>query len=190
MIRVTNKLFNIADFRKYSGTYVETGTCHGESIKRAMAGHYDTYLSIEAHKPFLLHARDRFKGNDNVIIWFGKSTEYLSQMLKPITSSAVILLDAHAAGPDTFGHEEVMAGNIEYGQDAIIMAELDHILNHRNDHIIIIDDMDDDSASKYAKIIIEANSTYQFFYYNEQLTLQSNFYKNKILVAMPNEMYI
>jgi hypothetical protein len=56
----TNKKLNFADFIKHSDTYIETGTCYGQSIERALLAGFKKIRSVEVHKPFLIIALNYF----------------------------------------------------------------------------------------------------------------------------------
>lgn len=183
----TNLLLDIADFRVYSDTYVETGTCYGGSAERAIKAGYKTILSVEAWKPFYDHCKQYFKDCEQVTLFLGKSTERLSDMLAETTERCVIFLDAHPAGPNTAGHDELMSGINESSQDWILTKEIEQILLHRKDHIIIIDDQNGNNPEneKYIKTILSVNPNYNFFFYDEQAG--PIFYKNKALICIPND---
>src|SRR5690606_25156523 len=104
--------FNIKDYSNFSHIYVESGSCYGESINRALKAGFKTIKSCEIHEPFYKHCLKRFK--DRVELYLGKSTEVLHKMLEDVYQPAVIFLDAHPAGPGTGGHDELMKGNLEF----------------------------------------------------------------------------
>jgi hypothetical protein len=183
----TGLLLDIADFRVYSDTYVETGTCMGGSADRAIKAGYKSIFTVEAWKPFYDHCKEHFKSCDIITLLFGKSTDRLTEMLTEANERAVIFLDAHPSGPKTAGHDELMNGDIESTQDWILTKELEQILLHRKDHIIIIDDQNGNNKEnkKYIKTILSANPNYRFFFYDEQAG--PNFYKNKALICIPDD---
>jgi hypothetical protein len=185
----TDKLFKISDFVHLSRTYIESGTCYGASLSRALDAGFEWLMSIEAYEPFYQASLKRFDHNEAVRLYYGKSPELLPIILRNIHRQTVIFLDAHPAGPGTAGHDDLMEKGdaSEFNQDTIIKSELREILKHRIDHVIIIDDLggpDDPNASEYKLMLSTANPNYQFFWYDEQLE-DGIFYKNKILVAIP-----
>lgn len=99
----------------------------------------------------------------------------------------VILLDAHPAGPGTGGHEDLMAkGNAsEFTQHNIITRELEIILADSDNHLIIIDDQNDENEDNklYQEMLLAKNPTYKFFLYDEQVG--NFFYPSKIMVCIP-----
>ena len=128
-----------------------------------------------------------FKNNVHVELFFGKSDEKMPEMLENISGPAVIFLDAHPAGPNTGGHDDLMEKGAasEYHQDTVLKRELAAILKHDPTHIIIIDDQNGNNPENeaYIKMILEVNPNYQFYFYDEQAG--EIFYKNKSLVCIP-----
>lgn len=184
----TNIILNIGDFRKYSDTYAESGSCHGHSIERALAAGFEKIKSAEAWKPFYNMCIDKFNGNHKVELYFGLSQELFPKMLDGVDKAAVIFLDGHPTGFGSAGHDDLMEKGdaSEFHQHYIITHELKAILAHRNDHILIIDDINGNNpeAAEYVATLSAANPNYEFFFYDEQLP-GGIFYKNKSLVAIP-----
>jgi hypothetical protein len=87
-----------ARFRPYADVFVETGTFRGDGIQRALdAGFYSVY-SFESDVNLGWAARERFEGNNNVIIAIGDSAHLLGVYLGMIPQPAVFFLDAHWSG--------------------------------------------------------------------------------------------
>ena len=182
---ITDQLFNIKDFLPYSNTYVESGSCNGESIRRALEAGFKRIKSVELDESFYRQCVQRFKDKPVELFW-GKSTDHLNQMLADVYVPAVIFLDAHPAGPGTGGHEEFLKGNLEFLQDNILRHELSILLDHRRDHLIIIDDQTPGSeADYYIDYLRKFNPSYEPYWYDEQLREDQPFFKNKILVCAP-----
>lgn len=187
MITITNKLIgSYEDFTKYSDTYIESGSCMGGSIELALKAGFKTIKSVEAKENFYQHCLDKFRNNKNVQLYFGKSTDMWGTMLEGVGKS-VLLLDAHPSGEASAGHSDLMekGDKSEFFQDNIIHRELEIILAHRNDHVIIIDDQNLDTDKSYISFceqIYAANPNYKFYGYDEQRG--THFYKNKFLVAI------
>src|SRR5258706_10213880 len=121
IINKTGQLFSISQWRGASDIYLETGTCYGESLVRAFA-HFSEYYSVEVYEPFYRHCQEKFKFRKDVVLYLGKSYEKLPEMLADIGGRrSVIFLDAHPAGPNTGGHDDLMAKGVEseYQQDLI-----------------------------------------------------------------------
>jgi hypothetical protein len=183
----TNKLLNFAEFRNFSPVYVETGTCYGGSVEKALSAGFKHVLSVEVFEKFYLHCLDKFKDNTKVALFFGKSDEMLPEMLENVRERAVFFLDAHPAGPNTGGHDDLMqkGEKSEFHQDYILTKELQTILAHGKEHLIIIDDQNgmNPENEHYMKMILEANPNYVFYFYDEQAG--DIFYKDKSLVCIP-----
>jgi hypothetical protein len=174
------KTFDIKNFRYFSDTYIESGSCWGESINRALKARFNRIKSCELQESFYRHCLNRFK-NKNVELYLGKSSDQLSKMLEDVYEPSVIFLDAHPAGTGTAGHEELMNGNPEFHQNTIISQELKIILEHRKDHLIIIDDQNGENHFK------DQLPNYTFEFLDEQLTPTSIYYNSKILVCYPSK---
>jgi hypothetical protein len=182
---VTNELFKIGNYRHFSSTYLETGSCYGQSIHRALDGKFDRIKSVELHKPYYEYCVTKFKNNP-VELFLGKSTNKLEQMLADVYEPIVIFLDAHPAGEGTESHEEWVKGNTEFYQHFILTKEIEIILEHRKDHLVIIDDqVFGQESDSYMVKLKEANPNYSFLWYDEQLAPHEPVTKNKILVCIP-----
>lgn len=189
----TNKLIgSYEDFIQYSDTYCESGSCMGSSIELALKAGFKTIKSVEAKDNFYQYCKEKFKDNPNVHLYHGISTDKWDKMLKGL-GKCVLLLDAHPSGAASFGHDDLMlrGDKSEFYQDNIIKKELEIILAHRNDHVIIIDDQNLDekgnavSYNKFIRQMLAANPKYKFYGYDEQRG--THFYKNKFLVAIPDD---
>jgi hypothetical protein len=113
---------HIADF-------VETGTSHGETTAWA-AGHFDRVKTVEPYRPLFEAAVRRFAGSSNVEVIFGRSINALPTILTSLGGRALFWLDAHWSGEGTGGEDD----------ECPLLAELDIILRHRKDHILLVDD--------------------------------------------------
>ncbi len=186
----TNKILDFADFLSHSKIYVETGSCYGGSINRALQAGFEKIRSCEVFDKFYNHCLEAFKDNDKVKLYLGESRHELSVMLSDLTEPAVIFLDAHPAGPNTGGHDDLMnkGKESEFNQDFILTKEIDIILKSNKNHIIIIDDQngEHDENKAYVETILRANPAYSFYFYDEQLSDEKSFYKNKSLVCIPD----
>lgn len=183
-IKETNLLLDYTDFVDFSPLFIETGSCNGEGIQRALDAGFHRVKSVEAMPEYYNQSSDRFKGNLFVQCYFGSSFEKLPEMIERLNFPAVFFLDAHPAGPGTAGHVEILAGKSDYGQNYIITRELEVILSHMPDHLIIIDDLSigSDEDANYMQICLDANPNYTFEYYDEEM---SEYRKNKVLVCRP-----
>lgn len=184
---ITNKLIgSYEDFTKYSDTYIETGSCYGDSIRLALKAGFKEIRSVELHEPYYLACKEAFKSFSHIKLYLGKSTDRIGEMLQGVGRS-VILLDAHPSAVNSAGHSDLMekGDKSEFFQDNIIHRELEIILAHRNDHVIIIDDQNLDTDKSYISFceqMYAANPNYKFYGYDEQRG--THFYKNKFLVAI------
>lgn len=141
----TTEVINTKNFIWFSDTIVETGTCNGAGIDRFLKAGFLDVRSVEMEEKWYNYTAGRFTNIPNVKLWLGNSSEKLEEMLpeKP----AVVILDAHPAGPGTAGHEEIIKLEAEgkaslsdfYG-DNILKKELGIIKKSRYKHLIIIDD--------------------------------------------------
>lgn len=185
-ITETKKYFYISDFRHYSPIYCETGSCTGESIKRALDAGFISISSVEIMDSLYNRCVERYKDNPIVKLFHGKSTDHLESMLPIDGTKSIILLDAHPCGPHTGGHEDLIENGdkSEFHQHKIINKELDIILSNANNHIVLIDDVsgDNEETQSYCRKLLEANPSYEFFLYDELIGDRQ--FKNKILVAI------
>ena len=185
-ITTTNKVLDYHDFVDFSPLFIETGSCAGDGIQRALNAGFLRVKSVESMMEYYLICVERFKGK-LIQLYFGSSIEMLPEMISQLNYPAVFFLDAHPAGPGTAGHDEILAGDGNFGQDHIITEELKVILAHRKDHLIIIDDLDFGSKedANYMAMCLKVNPKYTFEYYDEKLP-QTELRKNKVLVCKPN----
>lgn len=184
----TNRVLDFAEFRKYSGTIMESGSGMGDGIVQMLMAGFSLIRSVEAKDTYHVANEKRFAGNEAVQLYFGMSKDMFPEMLDGISHQCVFFLDAHVSGPNGAGHEDYMEkGNAsEYAQDNCLRAELEIVLAHRNDHVIIIDDQNGENPEniKYREMCLAANPAYKFYFYDEHRP-GGTFYKNKSLVAIP-----
>lgn len=120
--------------REFAKTYklqifVETGTYYGDTVD-ALKNIFKTCYSIEIGKKLADNARVRFSNNPNIHIFQGDSSKVLPRLLREINEPCLFWLDGHYSGGDTAG----------CGTTVPILQEIEAILNHRDDHVILIDD--------------------------------------------------
>lgn len=184
----TGKLIDFAEYLKHSKIFVETGTCFGRTVATALAAGYEKVISVEAHKDWYAKSVETFKNEPRAILYGGKSTDRLPEMLANFTGPAVFWLDAHPSGPQTAGHDDLMEKGeaSEFNQDTILANELEIILTTGAPHVIIIDDQNGygDSVKKIIKKIETIRpGGYCFTFADEQMG--PSFYKDKILICLP-----
>ena len=187
----TGRLFYYSEFRKYSDTFIETGNAAGDGLQRALDAGFNLVIGVEASQMYFDMCQSRFKGNAKVYINLGKSINLLPQLLIS-KNPAIIYLDAHVSGETSFGWEDwnTNGEESEASQDKTIKAELEIILKNYNKHVICIDDVNgltDGHAAQYMDLILRYNPNYKFQFYDENLGgPKETYYKDKILVAIPN----
>jgi len=139
------EVINPKNFLWFSDTIIETGTCSGAGIDRFLEAGYGDIRSVELDRNWFEISSNRFRSNQMVKILFGDSREKMKDMLpdKP----AVVLLDAHPAGPGTAGHEDFIkhqsSGTLDqcsFLQEKIIYEEISIVSKSDHKHLIIVDD--------------------------------------------------
>lgn len=184
----TGRILDFAEFRKHSDTIIESGSGGGDGIRQMIRAGYNLIRSVEAKDTYFKTLEHAFATEMAVQLYFGMSKDKFPEMLADVTTPAVFFLDAHVSGPNGAGHEDYMEkGNAsEYAQDNCLRAELEIVLAHRNDHVIIIDDQNGENEEniKYREMCLAANPSYKFYFYDEHRA-GGTFYKNKSLVAIP-----
>jgi|LauGreDrversion4_2_1035121.scaffolds.fasta_scaffold21973_4 hypothetical protein len=131
---------NLKNYLDFSKILVETGTCFGEGVKRALDAGYTDVRSVEIVEDRFNSCADRFKNDKRVTLWCGDTRNNLYDMIpeEPI----VILLDAHPSGEGSGGHNELIKDGYdsEFAQQNVLVAEIKIILKTGHRHIILIDD--------------------------------------------------
>lgn len=183
----TDSLLNFADFLGHSDTFIETGTCYGRSVKAALDCGYASVLSVEAKDDYFASCQELFNGDPRVKLFHGKSADRLPEMLDGITKPCVFWLDAHVSGENSAGYQDWVEkqGASDYHQHNILKEELEIILANNLNHVIIMDDQNgiNPENEEYMDTLLKANPKYKFYLYDEQMG--DMFYKDKILVAIP-----
>lgn len=207
-VNFISKPLDLKDFVRYSDTFLETGTCVGDGVKRAMDAGFTQILSVEIHKPYhdqacktylnsLFSKRflkdDQYRGMiyqtdfQQIALFLGNTLDVLPDMLT-FDKQFVIFLDAHPSGPGTAGHDDLKEKGeaSEFHQDNIISKELDIIFSKTAPvNVIMIDDMNgvNPSSVKHMDHIQKHHSSYKFYFYDQQVG--PNFYPEKVLVCIP-----
>lgn len=112
-------------------TLIETGTYQGDMIEANLTC-FDKIISIELENLLYNAAKHKFSPYPHITIVHGDSGKVLEGVLKSINEPCLFWLDGHYV-PYT---PETARGD----KDTPIVLELDHILSHRIDHVILIDD--------------------------------------------------
>jgi hypothetical protein len=179
--------------RRYGDTFIETGSGQGDGIQRALDAGFEHVSSIEAYDENFMICAMRFQNDRRVKLYRGRSVDVLPRLLSLLPGPCVFFLDAHPSAENSYGYEEAARGDADYYQDTIIRQELALILADGRRHVILIDDMHGDSSvcvPTYRDMILRAQPDYTFRLYDENLSPDANpvhFYKDKILVACPEE---
>lgn len=158
---------NLSKYVKYSKIHVETGTCNGCGVQRALNAGFEIVKSVELSPEWYEKSKKRFAGNSRVQLFLGDSRTHLQSMLG--NSLCVVLLDAHPAGPGTAGHDDT-SGN--FCQDKILEDEVKILVQSGKRHIVIIDDQTE--INPYLTPLFE---NYSF-----------EFVCGKYMVCMPTEL--
>jgi len=181
---ITKNLMDFQPFRKYSNTFIETGTNHGVSVYSALEAGFTIIKSVELDPKLYNQCLLKFSGNNKVKLYHGKSVDRLPEMIADIEIPSVFWLDAHPSGPGTAGHEEWLKRDKSVYQDNILAEELGIILEHGR-HVILIDDQKGwKTAQQFADMIdICYPDSYEFTIHDE--IRPGVHYKDKVLVCIP-----
>jgi len=124
----------VADFavRYKLDTFVESGTYLGATVEH-LSRYCKFIYSVEYQERLYKRAVERFANRPNIRILHGSGSDLIPLILKEIDRSALFWLDGHFA-----------AGTTQPGEEACpVKDELREILQHRLDHVILIDDASD-----------------------------------------------
>lgn len=108
-------------------TFIETGTNRAATALWA-ADHFSSVVTIEGQPE--LHAAAAAQGRRNMRFILGDSRTALAPVLSDTTGPAVLWLDAHWCGQQTYGTSS----------ECPVLAELDAVDRLQHEHIILIDD--------------------------------------------------
>lgn len=128
--------------------FVETGTFKGDTIA-ALLDDFDALYTIELDDAMADDARDRFSQESKVSCLSGDSSKLIQRVLSHVTQPALFWLDAHYSGNGTARADD---------RDTPILAELEVILAHPFDHVIVIDDRHSFGADKDYPTVEEVES--------------------------------
>jgi len=146
-------------------TFIETGTFRGDMIE-ALKKYFKNIYSIELDKNLYDAAICRFNGENNVHLYCGDSAKEINNILKQITSTALIWLDAYTDGDINF-------------KNSPIEAELRAIFNHLvKGHVVLIDDARHFNMSDIRKIKKMAKDNNYSFLIDEGLFRLTPVFKN------------
>jgi hypothetical protein len=142
-------------FSKYPNKYyVETGTCTGGSVMKALEAGFSVIRSVELSDYFYEYSSKQFLGNDRVKLYHGDSTLMLWDMIEDINEPITFFLDGHPSGGKTANNG---TGVPE------LLKELEQIARHPiKTHTILIDDYSGYSPLNLQGIMKEINPDYKF----------------------------
>lgn len=75
--------------------FVETGTCLGGGVLKALDAGFENIRSVELSERLHNYAKEHNEGNPQVKLYLGDSTILLWEMIKDIEDPITFLLDAH-----------------------------------------------------------------------------------------------
>ena len=123
---------------QYAQTYgtkvfVETGTYKGDTVKAMVESKlFNRIHTVDIYQDRADAAIRRFRNYPTVKCWYGDSAKLLPVILKEVRQPALFWLDAHHSGKKIAR----IKGLIE----TPLLAELEAVLQHHHNHIILIDD--------------------------------------------------
>lgn len=134
MTTLTTELYNLITTPK-TRQYIETGTYHGDGIRRVL-GQYERIHSIELAEKYALEAAKKFFDHPEVTVYHGNSKEVLPVLLDTIAEPVTIFLDGHFSGGETAVGDEIVDGI----SSAPLLTEIEIIMARPYDDIVVIDD--------------------------------------------------
>ncbi len=158
-------------FKNYPNKwFVETGTCCGGGVDRALEAGFQNIRSIELGEDLHVFCRTKFKGLDHIKLYLGDSTEMLYQMIQDINEPITFFLDGHNSGGITHWN----------GKEGIeLISELYHIKRHPvKTHTILIDDYRGYKPAGLEAILFGINPEYTL-----KLGTYHEIYPNDVLIA-------
>ncbi len=117
--------------KKYSSSvFIETGTYIGETLEYFRKS-FKQLISIELDVILYENAKKKFTNDKNIELYLGDSGNVLEIILNKVSESCLFWLDGH------YSEGITAKGKL----NTPILAEVNHILNHKIDnHVILIDD--------------------------------------------------
>lgn len=177
--------------------FVETGTFLGDTVD-FFKGTFDKIYSIELSEELATKATNRFKGQNNIRILQGDSSDVLISLISRFKEPALFWLDGHYSSEFYIGDEYIKTAKGKL--DTPVESELENILSTNLNHVILIDDArlfkginDYPSISKVKKIVYYYKNNYKvkvendiiqiYPYENSMNLLQKIYLKIKIEVT-------
>lgn len=138
MLTKRNDMLAIINEYDKASTFIETGTCFGDTIE-FFKNKFAKLYSIELSEDLANKAIKRFSGDKNIVIVQGNSAEQLCNILKEVETTCVFWLDGHYSNEFWVGDEYIVTARGK--KITPILEELLHIAKHKvKNHIILIDD--------------------------------------------------
>ncbi|MDD5585095.1 MAG: hypothetical protein PHV55_08585 [Candidatus Omnitrophica bacterium] len=111
-------------------TFIETGTYRGDTVD-AVKDIFQKIFSIELSKKLFLETKYKFLKHKHITILQGDSAKVLPHILANLSQPCLFWLDAHHTC-----FRDAVKGEVE----TPLVQELNCILEHLGDHVILIDD--------------------------------------------------
>jgi len=195
-------VIDFAHFRRFSYCFIETGTGRLASVWAAFAAGFVHVKTVEASEEiyrqneidilargfWLVDAQANWKRfmNEGLVldVWLGLSVNHLGDMLKGHIFPVVMWLDAHVSGPHSAGHSDWLekGSASTFARDKVLTLEIQLILAHRKDHILLISDQGAANSEAHIQVLKTANARYQCQVYDEQRG--STLYSNQVLACV------
>lgn len=159
-------------FKNYwNPVFIETGSCVGEGIQKAINAGFEKIYSIELSEELHNACVKRFEDHPHVKLFHGDSRNVLKEIVDGLNEPATFWLDAHYSGGTTAGE----------GDPIILFDELEIIeCSPIKIHTIMIDDLRDwgkENIELFTMTMLEINPDYEISLVDGWL------HKDDILVA-------
>lgn len=152
--------------------FIETGTLHGEMVYK-LNSYFKNLITIELSMNLFRAAKRRLRNYSKIEFVQGDSGKVLPEILSRISNPCIFWLDAH----NSYGN------TAEGDKDTPIEEELNSILSHQLNHIILIDDVrffgnpiypDYPKLEKIKNIVASKKSDYNFEVYGDIIRIYKN----------------
>lgn len=163
----------------YNKLFVETGTCAGDTVQRALDVGYERVVSVELSDEYYDFSARRFAKNKRVRLWHGNSVDLLPEILKSVNEPATFWLDAH--------HSSGVTAGAGVDQADTIAAELEQIEKTLTCswHTILIDDQNGHWNAGIVARLMAINPAYKIGFVDSWWDETEHYYPKCVLVAEP-----
>jgi len=147
-----NPMYYVYEYLGIQGNckyFVETGTHLGGSVEVALELGFEKVLSCEFMEDRYQFCMDKFKENENVLLWNGSSLDTFPEIISKIDKKSLFWLDAHGEG-----------GGVPTFEELELIAE-----SKIKTHNILIDDIPiyfNNNRDQLKDKILEINPKYKF----------------------------